>query len=210
MFMPVLPSSMTQAAMLGAIADGADGKDVLIGATADEVHAFYAADPGMTNPPAAAMVERFGDAAALARYRARRPGASAMDLLADLGTDETFLLPAMRLAEAVASRDGNAYAYLFDWAPHASRFRSCHCIDLPFVFGTFDAWHDAAMLAGGDAAQMADLSAAMRRAWIAFVRSGDPAHEALPAWPRHDINRRPVMRIGARIGVVGDPACIGA
>jgi para-nitrobenzyl esterase len=209
MFMPVLPSAMTQAEMLGATADGADGKDVLIGATADEVHAFYAADPGMANPPADALVARFGGEAALARYRARRPGASVMDLLADLGTDETFLLPAMRLAAAVASRDGNAHAYLFDWAPHDSHFKSCHCIDLPFVFGNFEAWRDAAMLAGGDGAQMADLSAAMRRAWIAFVRSGDPAHEALPAWPRHDADRRLTMRFGARIGVVGDPACIG-
>ena len=74
MFMPVLPSAMTQAEMLGAIADGADGKDVLIGATADEVHAFYAADPGMENPPTDALVARFGGEAALARYRARRPG----------------------------------------------------------------------------------------------------------------------------------------
>jgi para-nitrobenzyl esterase len=208
-FMPVLPSAMTQSEMLGAIAEGADGKDVLVGATADEVHAFYAADPAMENPPADAVAARFGGEAAQARYRARRPGGSAMDLLADLGTDETFLLPAMRLAEAVARRGGNAYAYLFDWAPLGSRFRSCHCIDLPFVFGTFDAWHDAAMLAGGDAAQMADLSAAMRRAWIAFVRTGDPAHDALPAWPRHDADRRQTMRFGARIGVAGDPAELG-
>jgi para-nitrobenzyl esterase len=133
-----------------------------------------------------------------------------MDLLADLGTEETFLLPQMRLAEAVAARGGSAYAYLFDWAPPASRFRACHCIDLPFVFDNLEAWRDAPMLAGGDAAQMADLSAAMRRAWTAFVRSGTPDHEGLPHWPRHDIDRRPTMRFGARIGVVGDPACIGA
>jgi para-nitrobenzyl esterase len=65
------------------------------------------------------------------------------------------------------------------------------------------------MLAGGDAAQMTDLSAAMRAAWIAFVRTGDPSHDALPAWPRHDVATRPTMRFGARIGVLGDPACIG-
>ncbi len=209
-FMPVLPSAMTQAEMLGTIADGADGKEVLIGATADEVHAFYAADPTMENPPADAVVARFGGETVLAQYRARRPGASAMDLLADLGTDEAFLLPAMRLAEAIGRRGGKAYAYLFDWAAPASRFKSCHCIDLPFVFGTFDAWRDAPMLAGGDPAQMAALSTAMQRAWIAFARTGDPSHEALPAWPTHDAEHRPAMRLGARIGVVGDPACIGA
>jgi para-nitrobenzyl esterase len=206
MFMPVLPSSMTQPEMLGAIADGLDGKPVLIGATADEVHAFYAADPSMQRPPDDAVVARFGNAAQLARYRARRPGASTMDLLADLGTDETFLLPAMRLAEAVARRGGCAFAYLFDWAPPASRFRSCHCIELPFVFGTFRAWSDAEMLAGGDMAQMQALSTSIRHAWIAFVRSGDPGHEAMPPWARHDGERRPTMRLGSRVGMVGDPA----
>jgi len=206
MFMPVLPSAMTQAEMLGAIAAGLDGKPVLIGATADEVHAFYAADPSMQHPPDDAVVARFGGSEVLARYRAQRPGANAMDLLADLGTDETFVLPAMRLAEAIAQRGGCAFAYLFDWAPPASRFRSCHCIELPFVFGTFHAWGDAEMLAGGDVMQMQALSTAMRRAWVAFVRSGDPGHELMPPWPQHDGERRATMRLGARIGIVGDPA----
>jgi para-nitrobenzyl esterase len=202
-FMPVLPSAMTQAEMLGAIAAGADAKPVLIGATADEVHAFFAADPAMQYVPADKLVARFGGEAALARYRARRPGANAMDLLADLGSDETFVLPATRLAEAIARRGGTAYAYLFDWAPPGSRFRSCHCIDLPFVFGTFAAWTDAPMLAGGDQALMADLSATMRRAWIAFVRTGDPRQEHLSDWPQYNTTERPTMRFGARVGVTG-------
>ncbi len=124
MFMPVLPSAMSDAEMFGAIADGADGKAVLIGATADEVHAFFAANPAMQDPPNDAVVARFGGESM--RWRgiaARRPGGSAMDLLADLGTDETFLLPAMQLAEAIARRGGSAYAYVFDWAPPGSRFR---------------------------------------------------------------------------------------
>jgi para-nitrobenzyl esterase len=202
-FMPVLPQAMTLTEMLDAIAEGADGKPVLAGATADEVHAFFAANPAMQDPPHDAVVGRFGGEAALARYRGRRPGASTMDLLADLATDETFLSPAMQLAEAVARRGGTAFAYVFDWAPHGSRFRACHCIELPFVFGTFDAWTDAQMLAGGDPAQMTALSVAMRRAWIAFVRDGDPAEASTTRWPRHDVDRRAVMRFGARIGAVG-------
>ena len=208
-FMPVLPSAMTEPEMLDAIAGGADGKQILIGATADEGHAWYAADPLMQDPPRDAVLGRFGGVEALARYGARRPGGSAMDLLADLNTAETFVEPAMRLAAAIARRGGTAYAYAFDWAPPGSRFRACHCIDLPFVFGTFDAWPDAAMLAGGNAAQMAALSAAVRRAWIAFVRDGDPSHDGMPAWPRHDVVRRQTMRLGERIGVVGDLAGIG-
>ena len=65
------------------------------------------------------------------------------------------------------------------------------------------------MLSGGDAAQMAALSAAMRRAWIAFVRTGDPAHDALPDWPRYTPSTADNAPWRAHIGVVGDPACIG-
>lgn len=206
-FMPLVPTAMTQAKVLAAIADGAGSgrKDILIGVTADEGHAFFAADPMMEDPPLGAVVERFGSEAMLAGYRHRRPGATMVDLLADLQTDETFTLPAMRLADAIAARGGSAHAYLFDWAPPASRFKSCHCIELPFVFGTLDAWQEAPMLTGGDAVQMADLSAAMRRAWIAFVRTGTPEHEGLPPWPRYEAGRQPVMRFGARIGVANDP-----
>jgi para-nitrobenzyl esterase len=209
-FVPVVPASMSQMEVIAAIADGAGpAKDVLIGMTADDALAFFAVDPALKDPSAEAMTARFGGEAALAHYRARYPRSPPLNLLAALETDETFLTPAMRLAEAISGRGGNAYAYIFDWAPPASRFRSCHGIDLPFVFGTFDAYRDAPMLAGGDAAQMADLSTVMRRAWIAFVRDGAPAHAALPPWPRYDSARRPAMRLGPSIGIVNDPAGLG-
>jgi para-nitrobenzyl esterase len=196
MFMPVFPQDMTLAEMLDAIADGVDGKPLLIGATADEVHAFFAADPSLQEPPHDAVVRRFGDEGRLARYRARRPGASPMDLLSDLATDETFLRPAMHLAEVVARRGGPAYAYIFDWSAPGSRFRSCHCIDLPFVFGSFDAWAGAPMLAGGNPTQMAELSAAMRQAWIAFTHGGEP-------WSQYAPQRCTIMRVGERVQMAG-------
>ena len=211
-FMPVSPVEMTEVETLAVIADGVTsgsdfgGKDVLIGANADEMHAFFAPDPAMVDPPAASVTARFGGEAMHAHYRARRPGGTAMDLLADLGTDETYLRPTMRLADAVATRGGNAYAYFFDWAPPTSRMKSCHTIELPFVFGTLESQRDLPILAGGDAAQMADLSTAMRRAWAAFARFGNPAHGGVPTWPRYDVTRRPTMRFGTRIGVINDPA----
>ena len=46
-FMPVLPSAMTQAAMLGAIADGADGKDGIDRRDGRRSACVLAADPGI-------------------------------------------------------------------------------------------------------------------------------------------------------------------
>jgi para-nitrobenzyl esterase len=199
-FMPILEASMSRATLIAAIAKAAAGMPVLLGATREEVHAFYAADPAMQAPDATQMQARFtalgGDIEA---YRARRPGGSDMDLLADLASDHTFLWPTMELAEALASNGSDVFAYQFDWSPQGSKFRACHCIELPFMFGTLPAW-DAPMLAGGDPVQMAALSARMRRSWIDFVRT------ASPGWPTYDLHRRATMRFGDVVDVAGDPA----
>jgi para-nitrobenzyl esterase len=125
-----------------------------------------------------------------------------MDLLADLSSDHTFLWPSFLLADAMAARGASVFAYRFDWAPPGSRFKACHCIELPFVFGTFDAWPEAGMLAGGNAAEMQTLSMAMRRRWIDLVRDGAPG----PAWPRYDADRRATLLFDSVCDVAGDPA----
>jgi para-nitrobenzyl esterase len=159
----------------------------------------------MKKPPAEAVIGRFGGEKRLTTYRARRPGATPVDLLADLESDEKYVWPAMRLAEAIAHNGGSVYAYLFDWSPPNSLYRACHTMEMPFVFGTLEAYSGALALAGGNPAQMADLSLAMRKAWITFIREGAPEHEKLPPWPRYDGTRRLAMRFGERIGVIGDP-----
>jgi para-nitrobenzyl esterase len=212
-FLPVVPTAMTGTEVIAGIAHGAAGgqdrKSILIGVTADEARAFFVNNPSLKDPPMEAMLRRFGGEERLASYRARRPGGSALDLLADLETDQKFLRPAMRLAEAIAHNGGSVYAYLFDWSPPNSLYRACHTMEMPFVFGTLDAYSEAPALAGGDPAQMADLSLAMRKAWIAFIREGAAGHERLPPWPRYDGTRRLAMRFGERIGVVGDPGGLG-
>ena len=208
-FMPILETPMDQPALHAAIADSAGDLDVLIGTTREEVHAFFAANAEMANPPAEAVAERFaalaGDANAIEAYRHRRPGASVMDLLSDLGTNDTFGWPSMRLAQAISARGGHVHAYQFDWAPPQSRFKACHCIELPFVFGTFDAWPGAEMLRGGDPAMMAALSATMRATWGGFVRDGSHAL----AWPPYEAQRRMTMVFGEICAPVGDPMGLG-
>lgn len=187
-------------------AQGAAGKQVLIGATREECHAFFAADPAMASPDPARVAERFaaltGSADTLARYQARRPGGSLMDWLADVTSDHTFLWPAMRMAGAMAASGAAVQAYQFDWAPPGSRFKACHCIELPFVFGNLDAWPGAEMLAGADRAEMEGLSACVRRAWIDFVRDGTAGED----WPQYRNEERWTMRLGRVTEPALDPA----
>jgi para-nitrobenzyl esterase len=205
-FAPMLAEAMTQAAYLDAIADGAAGKEVLIGGTREEMHGFFAADQTMTSLGGDRLVDLVtaatGDTSAIEPYRRRRPQGTPMDWYADLLTDRRFLRPSWLLAAAIAKRGGKAWSYRFDWSPPRSSFMACHCIEIPFVFGNWATqWPEAAMLAGGNDQQMDELSTRMRRCWIEFVRNGDPNHHAIPAWPAHQPGTDRLLSFDAAIRV---------
>lgn len=100
----------------------------------------------------------------------------AVDAASNKMGDEVFGAPSRQWAQEALAQGRLAWLARFDVAP-STRFGACHCIELPFVFGTLSAFADAPMLAGlsrGDAEQ---LAAQTQRAWIAFIRG-----EA-PDWP---------------------------
>lgn len=209
-FLPVFDALARTDAFIAAAARGAAERRVavVVGTTREEMHAFFVPDPAMREPDGALIEARFralGGETALGRYRAWRPGGAAIDLLGDLVTDHMFQFPSLALAEAVARAGGQAFAYRFDWSVPGNAFHACHCIELPFVFGTFRAWPDAGMLRGGEAGEMQALSASLRTAWVGFARSGVPAMAALP-WPDYEPVRRMTMLFNRVITCVGDPA----
>src|SRR5262249_25503099 len=134
----------------------------------------------------------------------RRPGGTPLDLLSDLLTDHTFLFPSLRLAEAAARAGARAWVYQFDCAPPSSRFKACHCMELPFVFGNAPAWKGAPMLHALEPAVFAEVPAAVRSAGAGFAPDGDPAVRA--PWPPYEATSRQTMVFGPVIGPVGDPA----
>ncbi|HEX4112128.1 MAG TPA: carboxylesterase family protein [Stellaceae bacterium] len=189
-FAPNVPDAMTAAAFTDAIADAVAGKEILMGWTCQEFGAFFGADAAMMTLDADSAAARAkttcGDAQAVAPYR--RADKRPIDWLADFLCDNIFALPSQRFAAAVANRGGKVWSYRFDWSPVGSPFQACHCLDIPFIFGNWHrAWRDAPMLAGGNATEMTNLSRAMQRSWIEFVRSGDPGHDELPHWPPRDV-----------------------
>jgi para-nitrobenzyl esterase len=95
-------------------------------------------------------------------------------------TEAAFRAQSLRLAAAVPA----AWVYRFDWSPSGSSIGACHCIELPFVFGTMEAWTGAQMLAGADPTEVAGLTGRMQEAWIAFAHTGDPSSSGSP-WPAY-------------------------
>lgn len=90
--------------------------------------------------------------------------------------EQVFGAPSRQWAADAIAQGRQAWLARFDVAPTA-RFGACHCIELPFVFGTIDAYPTAPMLAGLPAPHAAQLTRHTQTAWLAFIR-GDT-----PGWP---------------------------
>ena len=203
-FLPVVDGLGTPGAFVADAARGAvaAGIPVIIGTTRDEAWAMVAGTPAAdaTRDQVQRLIDTPGSTDR--RWWARRAAPTAVDVLVDVVTERAFTAPAHAFARAVAAAGGEAWAYRLDWAPAGSPLGACHCLELPLVFGTADAWSRAPMTAGADPGRQEALSALIRRSWLSFARCGDPA-DSLP-WPRYD-HRRPTMIFDVRSGVVGDP-----
>lgn len=137
-------------------------------------------------------------------YKARKdlqskPPSEVMDAI---GTDFLFRIPATRVAEAHHTHQPNTYNYLFTWKSPLlnGRLGSCHAIELPFVFGTYDLPKIDMFVGKGTGVET--LSQKMMDTWIAFARTGNPYHEGIPEWPPYDAEKRSTMLLGSECKVV--------
>ncbi|MFE5488119.1 carboxylesterase/lipase family protein [Streptomyces sp. NPDC056527] len=215
-FLPVIDGvTLTRHPVEALLHGAATGIDVMIGWTREEANFGFALDPGYAaadrKQVTARIAETFGAEAApevYAAYERARPGSSPAEVLMDLITDELFRVPAVRLAEARAASGRPVWAYQFDLPTpaHDGRLGAAHCLELPFVFANFDKWTHAPFLAGLDPTVRDGLSRTMHQAWIAFARTGDPNHAAMPTWDPYDADTRTTMRFDSVVTALGDLA----
>jgi para-nitrobenzyl esterase len=203
-FEPTIDGDVLPALPIQAIAGGsAAGVDLLTGATVDEQRLFTVPNGAIdfVNDDILNAVVSMGyrlPAGGLDVYRAAAPGAKPGELLADIGTDWFFRVPAIRLAEAQIANGARAYVYEFGWRSprYDGRLGACHALDIGFVFDTLHAEGGGALQADNPPQSLAD---AMHRAWVGFITDGDPG------WAPYDTRRRPTMVFGDSVEVVDDP-----
>jgi para-nitrobenzyl esterase len=140
----------------------------------------------------------------LSRYREEMPQASGSELFCAYETDRMFRIPSIRLAEARFGQPGPTWQYLFDWpCAFNRRLKSCHVMEVPFVFGITD--KPAGQFFTGGEEQAAQLSRQVRQAWSGFARGMAPGAEGWPEWPVYEEKRREVMLMAATSSVLQDP-----
>ena len=91
-------------------------------------------------------------------------------------------IPGQLFARKAAELGCEVWKYEFDWSAPESIYDACHCLELPFLFGNFDAW-DAPFLAGGKPEEMDKLKDTLQAAWGCFFRGETPAETV---WPKYE------------------------
>jgi para-nitrobenzyl esterase len=195
---------------------------LLIGTNRDETSFFtvgsgkFAAldEPGLRDWVSLLIPDSTDAASVIARVRQARLGrgedATPRHLWTAISSEFLFRWPTIRLANAHAASAGpgvGTYCYLFTWESPAfgGYLGSCHALEIPFVLGTVHLPGVQQFSGGGD--EVFALSAAMRRDWVAFARSGSPEGPGGPrgpgGWSVWDTERRPTMVFGPWPGEQG-------
>lgn len=162
------------------------GKALMIGTTRDEATAFFEYDhiKGITAQQAMDVVGAvFGDGARqIYQSHARQlPQATPAHVFLDVLTDVIFRSGVLDIAQHHRAGGNATYVYRFDRRPVDDRANlgATHCVELPFLFGTFDAYPDSPML-GAVADRDHALSHEFASAIAEFVTTS-----AVGDWPTH-------------------------
>jgi para-nitrobenzyl esterase len=140
----------------------------------------------------------------VAGYRKLHPSFSPANLYFTITSDRTFLRTSVSQADRKADQGGApVWFYILDWNTpvDGGKWLCPHALDIGFVFDNV-AKSDSMSGIGPDQQRMADV---MSESWLAFARSGDPNHAAIPAWPAYDSRRRATMIFDLEPRVVDDP-----
>lgn len=136
-------------------------------------------------------------------YRRLYPQYSPSDVFFAATTASRSWRGAVVELEARARQGAPTYAYQLDWPSPADggRWGAFHGLDIPLVFGTLEV--DGALTGNGPAAQ--SVSRCMTDAFVAFARTGDPNHPALPTWQPYRLEERATMVFDAPPRLEHDP-----
>lgn len=187
-FIPAIDGEVLQSPLDVALAQHNPGVPLLAGLNRDEARLFAglptvqrvaeAADPEQSVRERLAFLEFAPDAFDV--YRRNRPESSPLDVLLAAQSDrmrsDTHIFAATR-----AKQGEQAFLFEFAWPSPVSDFGAVHALELPFLFGTFDApfgpFESMRELVGPN--PPLELSEEIQRAWVRFATSGNPGWEAL-------------------------------
>ncbi len=155
---------------------------VLIGTNKDENTLFVTEK--MSSEKLRYQAKAYGRESLVEAYREMLPGATETELAIELGTDFTFKIPAIRLAEDRVARGADTWMYQFDWESRNAHLKATHALEIPFVFNTLTSSGVDAFIGEGELPQA--VSDEMHGVWTSFIQGDEPG------WPKYDLEKRTV------------------
>ena len=215
---PCIDGAQLSARPIDCVANGsADDVSVLVGCTRDEWLLFSVMDPtikSMTQDDFERRLEsRNGrpDLRALGQsyyeiLSRDSNDVSPADVWQVLESDRGFRMPGIVLAETLNKRSNDAYQYLFtvESPAYGGILKSCHAIDIGYVFGTHNLNDGTRGFFGGEPAHI-ELAEATMDAWLAFAHTGNPATDALSTWSPYGKEKRSTAIFGLPVSVEDAP-----
>lgn len=183
---------------------------LMIGSNKDEATGFFLADPNVMELDEAGLRTRVTGMAGertdalIAVYRRVHPEATPSDLFLAIASDWMMRMNSITVAERKqAQHAAPVFMYLFTWETPilSGRLKSCHTLEIPFVFDNVARCEN---LTGG-APECAALAENMSEAWLAFARDGVPSYRGLPTWPAYTPEERATMIFDTVCRVASDP-----
>lgn len=185
---------------------------LLIGKTHDEAVFFHRDDPAYFHADArqVAALEhgKLGDVAdrVLALYRRTMPHATPVERAIAIETATFMGNNTVLLADRKSLQPAPVYRYRDDFRSTVPiegtdwTLRACHASDIAIVFYNYEMTDLQGRGPGLPAA-----SRAMSGYFASFARTGAPAAEGQPGWPRYQMATRAVMLLDSRCRVALDP-----
>ncbi|WP_405868803.1 carboxylesterase family protein [Streptomyces sp. NBC_01515] len=173
----------------GVVDGGLEGKPLLIGTTRDEASAFTAFDPRIQNLTKDGALDlltgQLGEHARelYQRYADRFEEPTAARVFTAVQTDGLVRNDSLRIADHHAAGGNTTYVYEFDHRPAEDPYGlgATHCGELPFLFGSFDAFADSPMV-GRTTDAVRELGRTFAGGVAEFVASGS-VHDWMPYTP---------------------------
>ncbi|HZO74612.1 MAG TPA: carboxylesterase/lipase family protein [Ktedonobacteraceae bacterium] len=183
---------------------------LMIGTNKDEATAFFLADAELGTLDEAGLRKRVQPYAKertdalIATYRHAYPEASYSELFLSIMSDQMMRINSITVADRKhAQGAAPVFMYLFAWETpvFGERLKSCHALEIPFVFDNLAVSEELT----GDGPERAAIAEKMSEAWLSFARDGVPAYHGLPTWPAYTPEERATMIFDTTCRVENDP-----
>ncbi|KAJ9628454.1 hypothetical protein H2203_002352 [Taxawa tesnikishii (nom. ined.)] len=87
-------------------------------------------------------------------------------------TGELFREPSIQLADRLHQAGHNVVTLEHQWQPEDFDLGATHCVDLPLIFGDFNAWSNSPMHGKSSAEEWDSQGKKIREAWGRFAKNG--------------------------------------